>query len=100
MSEECNQCGKQLVTPKNLWCPSCDTMSELPAPACSASEQNEFETLDEAWNALLEARAEIARLRMRIGEHDGCSRWGVKDAIALKPNAALSDSAAKPKETL
>lgn len=58
----------------------------LAPTACSASEQNEFETLDEAWNALIEARAEIARLRKRIGEHDGCSRWGVKDAIALKPN--------------
>lgn len=51
-----------------------------------ASEQSEFETLDEAWNALVEARVEIARLRNRLGEHDGCSRWGVKDAIALKLN--------------
>ena len=33
-----------------------------------ASEQSEFETLDEAWNALVEARVEIARLRNRLGE--------------------------------
>lgn len=25
------------------------------------------------------------RLRIRLAEHDGCSRWGVKDAVALRP---------------
>ena len=46
---------------------------------------NEFETIDETWNALVLAREESARLRKRLGEHDGCSRWGLQDSIALKP---------------
>ncbi len=25
------------------------------------------------------------KLRTRLAEHDGCSRWGVKDAVALRP---------------
>lgn len=29
-------------------------------------------------------KAENKRLRDRLAEHDGCSRWGVRDAIAMK----------------
>lgn len=53
-------------------------------PSCTASEQNEFETLDEAWNALCKSRAEVTQLRSRLAVHDGCSRWCIADSIALK----------------
>lgn len=31
-----------------------------------------------------ELRVENNRLRARLAEHDGCSRWGIRDVIAMK----------------
>lgn len=49
---------------------------------------NEFETVDEAYNEVLKLREENKRLRDRLAEHDGCSRWGVRDAIAMKGDSS------------
>lgn len=33
----------------------------------------------------MNAQTEITKLRKRLAQHDGCSRWGTKDMALLKP---------------